>query len=208
MNITLDTNSFSMQTIDNFHLLKGNDIYVVDNFLDLQTCNRMLLSMDSVAWTQSGLVKYGQRVAYRDPNFRNSHTIYESQFGGRMKRVTQKIERMLETQTNLQCKRREHWEITKYRTGEKFGPHLDAGVYDSSDRGDRAWTVLIYLMSPSLGGETFFRAVNCVVTPRVGRLVYWRNLLPTGLPDHAMIHEGRPVVHGLKIILNTWIRER
>jgi hypothetical protein len=45
------------------------------------------------------------------------------------------------------------------------------------------------------------------IRPVQGRLVVWNNLLPDGHCNYAMMHAGLPVKKGVKIILNTWIRQ-
>ncbi|MFC7519786.1 2OG-Fe(II) oxygenase [Xanthomonas populi] len=96
----------------------------------------------------------------------------------------------------------EPWQMTRYRRGDAYDYHLDCGVPHPS--GERKRTLLIVLEQPARGGATHFRALNRSIQPRVGRFVLWRNLLPNGLCNHAMIHAGRPVRQGCKTILTTW----
>jgi prolyl 4-hydroxylase len=98
--------------------------------------------------------------------------------------------------------------MSRYRRGDIFDYHLDCGSWSEHPSGERRRTILIVIEAPLRGGATHFRALNQTIQPHLGRLVVWRNLLPTGNCNHAMIHSGRAVWQGQKTILTTWERER
>lgn len=199
-----------MNATENIPMLAANSIRVIDRFLAGDECDRLLLAIDSGRWRKSRLWFGNAQEALEGSyaHVRNSDTVYESGFDDELAGQVRSVQDRVVAMTGLIADRMEGWQITRYRQGEKFEPHLDAGVDCGDGRGDREWTVLIYLCEPEVGGETLFRALNCVVRPNRGRLVVWNNLLPTGLPNYAMIHGGRPVQRGVKVILHTWFREK
>jgi prolyl 4-hydroxylase len=43
--------------------------------------------------------------------------------------------------------------------------------------------------------------------PRRGLLLAWNNMAPDGKANPATLHEGMPVVKGVKYIVTKWFRE-
>ena len=95
--------------------------------------------------------------------------------------------------------------ILRYRPGQQYRPHHDAG-------GDverlRHWTALIWLNDDYDGGETDFPDVAVRVKGGVGDLLLFHNVTGDGLPDQRMIHAGLPVTSGVKWMASRWIRGR
>jgi prolyl 4-hydroxylase len=117
-------------------------------------------------------------------------------------------ETRLAQQSDIRTQCLEPWQMTRYRRGTSYDYHLDCGAWARHPSGERQRTVMLVIQAPRQGGATHFRALARTVRPIVGRLVVWRNLLPNGDCDHAMIHSGRPVWQGCKTILTTWERQR
>jgi prolyl 4-hydroxylase len=107
----------------------------------------------------------------------------------------------------LDLKSLEPWQMIRYRRAGAYDYHLDCGAWSGHPSGERAQTVMLILEQPKRGGATHFRALARTIRPLAGRLVVWRNLLPNGACNHAMIHSGRPVWQGRKTILITWERQ-
>ena len=118
-----------------------------------------------------------------------------------------RIEHRVSKKTSLDSDQFENWHISKYEFGDKFNFHNDCGCWSNDIAGERQKTILLYLTSPSRGGETYFRALNLYVRPVQGRLVVWDNLLPNGDCNYSLIHGALPVEEGIKITLNTWVRQ-
>ncbi|WP_375403327.1 prolyl hydroxylase family protein [uncultured Sphingomonas sp.] len=102
----------------------------------------------------------------------------------------------------------------RYAPGQQFRAHHDY----FSDResywpamaasgGQRTWTAMIYLNDVPEGGATWFPRAGVRVAPRRGLLLTWNNMGPDGAPNDATIHEGMPVVEGVKYIVTKWFRE-
>ena len=103
----------------------------------------------------------------------------------------------------------------RYGVGQQFKPHhdylrTDAPYWPKQEKigGQRTWTAMIFLNVPSQGGETQFPLVRVRIPPRQGTLVTWNNLQPDGKPNPDTLHQGLPVIAGVKYIITKWFRER
>ena len=87
--------------------------------------------------------------------------------------------------------------VYRYKPGQHFGAHSDQPYFDAEGRQSRL-TLLVYLDASCVGGETAFheieRPTGVVITPRVGRALFFQQNL---------LHEGMPVISGIKHVLRT-----
>ena len=67
---------------------------------------------------------------------------------------------------------------------------------------------MVFLNVPEEGGQTAFPAAGVKVTPRAGNLLIWNNMDAEGQPNPYSIHQGMPVLSGVKYIITKWHRER
>ena len=88
-----------------------------------------------------------------------------------------------------------------FHEGESYWPRMRASG------GQRTWTAMIYLNDVAEGGATWFPQAGVRVSPRKGLLLCWNNLAPDGSPNTRTLHEGMPVVEGVKYIVTKWFRE-
>lgn len=102
----------------------------------------------------------------------------------------------------------------RYAHGQQFRAHHDYFSDKESywpamaaSGGQRTWTAMIYLNDVPEGGATWFPRAGVRVAPRRGLLLAWNNMAPDGAPNDATIHEGMPVVEGVKYIVTKWFRE-
>ncbi len=102
----------------------------------------------------------------------------------------------------------------RYAPGQQFRAHHDYFSDKESywpamaaSGGQRSWTAMIYLNDVPEGGATWFPRAGVRVAPRRGLLLAWNNMAPDGAPNDATIHEGMPVVEGVKYIVTKWFRE-
>lgn len=196
-----------MKKDDNIEKLKENGILVMDDFLSSEECDEILFLIESEKWNPSMVVslnKDNNTVEHFYSETRTSKTLSAIDFNNKLKKLLLNIELNICKKYKIRRKKIEGWQISRYGYNEKFEPHLDC-LWENGIYGVRDKTILLYLMSPSKGGETFFRAHNLHVKPVKGRLVIWNNLLNNGSCNYAMIHGSLPVKKGIKIILNTWI---
>ena len=102
----------------------------------------------------------------------------------------------------------------RYAPGQQFRAHHDyfheTETYWEKVRqygGQRTWTAMIYLNDVAEGGATWFPQAGIKVAPKRGLLLAWNNMLPDGSPNDRTLHEGMPVVEGVKYIVTKWFRE-
>jgi len=109
----------------------------------------------------------------------------------------------------------EHTVLLRYLPGQQYRPHRDylppsaAGMGPGpNEPGQRVNTLFCFLSEVESGGETAFPLQHLKIDPRVGRMVFFRNVLENGQPDTLTLHAGLPVVRGEKWLATLWTRER
>ncbi len=102
----------------------------------------------------------------------------------------------------------------RYDVGQQFRAHHDyfhetEKYWADMERcgGQRTWTAMIYLNDVAEGGATWFPQAGIRVQPRRGLLLAWNNMKADGSPNERTLHEGMPVVEGVKYIVTKWFRE-
>ncbi len=103
----------------------------------------------------------------------------------------------------------------RYAPGQQFRAHHDYFHEGQSywqamkaQGGQRTWTAMIYLNPVAEGGATWFPEAGMRVAPKRGMLLAWNNMRLDGSPNPSTLHEGMPVVRGVKYIVTKWFRER
>jgi len=98
-----------------------------------------------------------------------------------------------------------------YEVGQEFKAHTD--YFDShefeqhcSQRGQRTFTVMIYLNDVEQGGETRFQRIGKEFKPVTGQAVIWNSLNPDGTPNPYSLHQAKPVEKGFKAVITKWFR--
>lgn len=88
-----------------------------------------------------------------------------------------------------------------FHEGEGYWPRMKA------HGGQRTWTAMVYLNEVEEGGATWFPQAGLRAAPRPGMMLVWNNLAADGSPNVATLHEGMPVLEGVKYIVTKWFRE-
>jgi prolyl 4-hydroxylase len=130
---------------------------------------------------------------------------------GTVKKIVNAISELTKTPiTNM-----EDLTIVRYPVGGRYKPHHDffheGQSYTQeqlSKGGNRRMSTLVYLNDDFEGGETDFPQLGIRVEPERGKLVTWDNMTESGMLDHTSIHEGMPVISGIKYVAIIFIRER
>jgi prolyl 4-hydroxylase len=180
------------------------ELFIVRDFLDPETCTALIARIDE--GRRPSEISDDVGVA----NFRTSETCdldwRDPLIGG----VDRKIANLL----GLGLGASEPLQGQRYAPGQEFKPHTDTfepGGYDfyvhTADTGQRTWTAMIYLNRPDEGGATRFKAIGKTIQPETGKLLAWNNLLPSGGPNPATLHQGMKVRRGTKYVLTKWFRE-
>jgi hypothetical protein len=81
----------------------------------------------------------------------------------------------------------------RYRPGQRFAPHRD-GIERGEDGASSLLTVLVSLKRAEKGGETRFIRSNATIALGEGDVLWFQ---------HALLHEGRPVEEGEKLLART-----
>ncbi len=169
------------------------DIYTADNFLADDMCDKIINDASSTL-EESPLT----RKIY---NFRTSKTSYN---------VDPDVDKLIEKYFNCEDIASEKIQVQKYSIGNEFKDHFD--WFDEIDkdfighRGQRTWTIMVYLNDVHSGGETNFPKLGLNIIPKKGKAVVWNNLHKDGSGNYEVIHSGKPVTNGEKWIITKWIR--
>lgn len=100
-----------------------------------------------------------------------------------------------------------------YEVGQEFKPHFDFFDFTQEfnkpykEKGQRLWTLMVYLDEPAAGGATQFKDLQLEFAPQKGKALIWRNCLPNGYGNTHTMHAGLPVLEGQKTILTKWFNE-
>lgn len=184
---------------------EGLDLFVVRGVASPQECAELiaLIEQDLTPSTLLG--------RQDDPEFRTSHSCNVRPDDP----LVQKIEAKIHGIVGIQPELGETVQGQRYRVGQQFKPHYDffspSEPYWPSQQatgGQRTWTAMLFLNEPEAGGHTDFTEVNVSVRPRAGNLLVWNNLTPDGELNVKSMHQGSPVVAGVKYVITKWYRER
>lgn len=145
-----------------------------------------------------------------DVGFRTSHSCDMNRYDPAVQPIDEAIARLLD----IAPERGETMQGQRYAPGQQFRAHHD--YFHESESywekvkvhgGQRTWTAMIYLNDVEDGGATWFPHAGIKVAPRRGMLLAWNNMKPDGSPNEITLHEGMPVVEGVKYIITKWFRE-
>jgi prolyl 4-hydroxylase len=129
--------------------------------------------------------------------------------------LIRKIDMRLAALADWPVERGEGLQVVRYETGNEYRPHYD--WFDPSSPGprkhlecggQRVGTFVLYLTDVAQGGGTSFPGLGLEIQPRKGSAVFFANTDAFGTPDRDTLHAGTPVVTGVKLIANKWLRER
>ena len=184
--------------------------YWVDGFLPPAVRAQMLEELRWAFWKPSTVVELTRagELRSRTSAARVSESTDEAWFSDALKDQLRAVEGRLTEWFGIRPEQCERWQATRYPRGGTFDYHFDCGYWGHEPAGDREHTILIYLKQPAEGGSTRFRELDLDVEPRAGRLLVWKNLLPNGERNPAMLHSSVPIVRGTKTVLVTWARQR
>jgi prolyl 4-hydroxylase len=181
------------------------DLFVIREFLTDEECEQLICLIDRDR-KPSSLFSNNP-----DPGFRTSETCNLDRKDAFVREIEMRITRLL----GLDPRHGEPLQGQRYEAGQLFKPHHD---YLRTDLpywerqkglgGQRTWTAMAYLNVPDEGGATYFPEADLLIPPRKASLVAWHNLASDGNPNPATLHQGLPVLAGVKFIVTKWYRER
>jgi prolyl 4-hydroxylase len=181
------------------------ELFVHRGFLEPDACSRLCVLIDEKRRPSEITDDIGV------PDFRTSETCDLDRALELVASVDAKICALL----GLEQKLGERIQGQRYASGQEFRPHTDtfepggvAYFENCADAGQRTWTAMVYLNVPAAGGATRFKRIDKTVHPETGKLLAWNNLLPSGEPNPATLHQGMKVRRGNKYVLTKWFRQR
>lgn len=145
-----------------------------------------------------------------DPNFRTSESCDLDRWAPEVRPIDERMAHLL----GIPPENGETMQGQRYAPGQQFRAHFD-WFNEQQDYwpamkasgGQRTWTTMIYLNDVEEGGATWFPQAGVRVAPRRGLLLAWNNMKPDGTPNTGTLHEGTPVVQGVKYVITKWFRE-
>ena len=181
------------------------DIFVAREFLTPAECAALMKLIDAERIPSQLL------APTPDPEFRTSESCNLSPFEPIVKQLEDRINDLL----GIDPLNGETVQGQRYAVGQQFKAHHDF-FYTSEPYwpemektgGQRTWTAMVFLNAPEEGGQTAFEKAGIKVAPRPGNLLVWNNLDADGQPNPFSLHQGCPVVSGVKYVITKWYRER
>ncbi|MBS1955566.1 MAG: cupin-like domain-containing protein [Cyanobacteria bacterium SZAS-4] len=179
-------------------------IFVIENFLTEEECDAMVAILNESNMKPSTVTNTNN--GYR--------TSYSSDMSVDSFEIVKKIDLKLATALGVNLSHTEGVQVQKYEIGQEFKPHTDYFEPDTDEydehctgRGNRTWTVMVYLRDTTKGGGTKFTKLGKTFYPKKGKALAWNNLNKDGTPNVNTMHWGMPVEEGQKIIITKWFRE-
>lgn len=180
------------------------EIFVARDFLTEVECKTLIRLIDAERIPSQLL------APSCDPEFRTSESCNLDPAGSMIRQVEAKLSAL----TGIDPALGETIQGQRYAVGQQFKPHHDFFYEDQAyweameaSGGQRTWTAMIFLNVPGEGGQTAFPAAGVKVTPRAGNLLLWNNMDSEGQPNPYSLHQGMPVLSGVKYIITKWHRE-
>jgi len=99
-------------------------------------------------------------------------------------------------------------QLTRYEKGQQLKLHYD---YIPNAINQREYTVIIYLndLEENDGGKTVFPLCKMSITPKTGRVLWFKNCYPDGKRISRSIHYGGEIITDtVKYILTVFVRQR
>ena len=184
--------------------IDGAQVYYYPGFLDDATCDRLIAMIDAHRRPSTLLSDRN------DQGFRTSDSCDMDRYAPDVRPTDERIADLL----GIAHDHGETMQGQRYAPGQQFRAHHDYFHETESywermlrEGGQRTWTAMIYLNDVEEGGATWFPQAGIRVAPKRGLLLAWNNMNPDGSPNQKTIHEGMPVVAGVKYIITKWFRE-
>lgn len=183
------------------------DLFIVRDFLDAGDCAQLIRIIDAGRIPSQLLPTKREQ----DDSFRTSESCNLDAHDPFIARIEDKITALM----GITASHGETIQGQRYDVGQQFKLHFDffhanEPYWPEMQRtgGQRTWTAMVFLNTPEAGGHTHFETAGIKLAPRAGNLITWNNLDGNGHPNPFALHEGMPVVAGVKYIITKWYRER
>ena len=185
--------------------IQGVQVYHHENFLSSEQCESLVAMIDAHRRPSTLLSDTGER------SFRTSESCDMDRWSPDVRPTDEQIAALL----GIDPVHGETMQGQRYASGQRFRAHHDYFHETQSywpqmqkSGGQRTWTAMIFLNQVEEGGATWFPQAGIRVAPKRGMLLTWNNMKADGSPNDLTLHEGMPVVAGVKYIITKWFRER
>jgi len=184
--------------------IDGVDAFYRDDFLNAPQCRQLIDLIDANRRPSTLLSDRAE------PDFRTSESCDMNRWSAEVRPVDEGLAALL----GIDPAQGETMQGQRYAPGQHFRAHHDFFFKTesywkkvSAEGGQRTWTAMIYLNDVEEGGATWFPQAGIRVAPKRGLALIWNNMAADGSPNQLTVHEGMPVVKGVKYIVTKWFRE-
>lgn len=184
--------------------IPGIQAFYCSDFLDAQRCKALV---DVIDTNRRPSTLLSDRP---EDNFRTSESCDMDRWSREVRPVDEGIAVLL----GVDPKQGETMQGQRYAPGQHFRAHHDFFYENQSywkkvrgEGGQRTWTAMVYLNDVDEGGATWFPQAGIRIAPKRGLLLIWNNMMPDGTPNQLTLHEGMPVLRGVKYVVTKWFRE-
>jgi len=210
----IDTSNNAIKTsdrvVDVLLTLKEPHIVLLGNVLSDEECDAMVAYCET-RLTPATVLDDVSGTTQVHPNRSNQGAMLQRS----ETEVVARIEARLAEIANWPVERAEGMQIQHYQATNEYRPHFDwfdpelPGPRKHMEHGgQRLGTFVLYLSDVESGGGTAFTAIGLEVMPKKGGAVFFQNTDTQHQPNRHTLHAGSPVVKGVKVIANKWLRER
>jgi hypothetical protein len=191
----------SLKNLQNVPNDKDTEIYMYKNVMTEQDRLYLIEEIRSHA-LDSTVLKGGQSVLDKSSRTSKTHYFYNDTVANNVLKkiiddlqlVSTAVEGVQGASYDKDCYYHEHYD---------FLFDLD----NIKSKGQRNWTILVYLNDDFEGGETKFVPSNTLVKPVKNTAVVWNNIKNNKV-NYDTLHEALPVNQGVKYVLQIWIRNK
>jgi prolyl 4-hydroxylase len=190
--------------------VKSPNIVVLGEFLDEDACHE-LIDLARPRMKRSSVVHHAEGVRIDD-----SRTSSGCHFRRGEAVLVTDIEQRIAELTGIPQENGEGLQVLHYLPGQHYVPHWDyfppespssADIVRPEKGGQRVATLIAYLNTVPLGGETEFPRAGVKVAAVQGNACFFSYLSADGALDPLTLHSGNAVIEGEKWIAVKWLRE-
>jgi prolyl 4-hydroxylase len=185
--------------------VKLPDLSLFSNFLSILECNELIADAEKS-------LELSTVVGENDEIIHTGRTSSGMFYQRKQNSLIEKIETRISRLTNIPVEHGEGLQILRYEEGQEYTPHFDYfPLSDSSTErhvgkwGQRVATILMYLNTPSSGGETVFPDADIRISAKQGNALLFKYPIPDA--STKTLHSGTPVKKGVKWVATKWLRE-
>jgi hypothetical protein len=181
--------------------LRGDDIFVVHDFLTADECRRFIAASEAVGYGDAPISMPGGPILLLE--LRNNERVMMDDRSTAEDLYARARPFLPASHDDWEpCGFNERFRYYRYTAGQKFEWHYDGEFH--RDNGEQSkYTVMVYLNDACTGGETLFHlhegsvtddAADLRVRPSPGKALLFR---------HDVLHTGAVVTDGVKYVLRT-----